>query len=51
MAEYNGLADTMVICIAAIGHFTVVCLVTWPRIESEAGGDLVTRNARRAGRV
>ena len=24
-----------------IGHFTVVCLVTWPRMESEAGSDLV----------
>ena len=24
-----------------IGHFTVVCLVTWPWIGSEAGGDLV----------
>ena len=24
-----------------IGLFTVVCLVTWPWIESEAGGDLV----------
>ena len=23
-----------------IGHFTVVCLVTWPCIGSEAGGDL-----------
>ena len=25
----------------SIGHFTVVCLVTWPRIGSEAGVDLV----------
>ena len=25
----------------AIGHFTVVCLVTWPLSGSEAGGDLV----------
>ena len=25
----------------AIGHFTVVCLVTWPWTGSEAGGDLV----------
>ena len=24
-----------------IGHFTVVCLVTWQWIGSEAGGDLV----------
>ena len=24
-----------------IGHFTVVCLVTWPLSGSEAGGDLV----------
>ena len=24
-----------------ISHFTVVCLLTWPRIGSEAGGDLV----------
>ena len=24
-----------------IGHFTVVCLVTWHWFESEAGGDLV----------
>ena len=24
----------------AIGHFTVVCLVTWPMNVSEAGGDL-----------
>ena len=24
-----------------IGHFTVVCLVSWPWIESEAGVDLV----------
>ena len=24
-----------------IGHFTVMCFVTWPWIESEAGGDLV----------
>ena len=24
-----------------IGHFTVVCLVTWPLTGSEAGGDLV----------
>ena len=23
-----------------IGHFTVVCLVTWPLSGSEAGGDL-----------
>ena len=27
--------------ICPIGHFTVVCLVTWPWIGSEAGGDLV----------
>ena len=26
---------------ATIAHFTVVCLVTWPWIESEAGADLV----------
>ena len=26
---------------AGIGHFTVVCLVTWPLSGSEAGGDLV----------
>ena len=26
---------------AEIGHFTVVCLVTWPLSGSEAGGDLV----------
>ena len=25
----------------AIGHFTVVCLTTWPLSGSEAGGDLV----------
>ena len=25
----------------SIAHFTVVCLVTWPWIGSEAGGDLV----------
>ena len=25
----------------AIGHFTGVCLVTWPEIGREAGGDLV----------
>ena len=25
----------------SIGHFTVVCLVTWPTTASEAGGDLV----------
>ena len=25
----------------SIGHFTVVCLVTWPLSGSEAGGDLV----------
>ena len=24
----------------SIDHFTVVCLVTWPLNESEAGGDL-----------
>ena len=24
-----------------IRHFTVVCLMTWPRIGSEAGSDLV----------
>ena len=24
-----------------IGHFTVVCLVTWPLIGSEAVGDFV----------
>ena len=24
-----------------IGHFTVVCFVTWPCVGSEAGGDLV----------
>ena len=24
-----------------IGHFTVVCLVTWPCNENEAGDDLV----------
>ena len=23
-----------------IGHFTVLCLVTWPITASEAGGDL-----------
>ena len=28
-------------CFSLIGHFTVVCLVTWPWIGSEAGGDLV----------
>ena len=27
--------------ILLIGHFTVVCLVDWPWIGSEAGGDLV----------
>ena len=26
---------------SSIGHFTVVCLVTWPLSGSEAGGDLV----------
>ena len=26
---------------SSIAHFTVVCLVTWPWIVSEAGGDLV----------
>ena len=25
---------------SGIGHFTVVCLVTWPMNVSEAGGDL-----------
>ena len=25
----------------SIDHFTVVCLVTWPLNENEAGGDLV----------
>ena len=25
----------------AIHHFTVVCFVTWPLIDSEAGDDLV----------
>ena len=25
----------------ALKHFTVVCLVTWPLNDSEAGGDLV----------
>ena len=29
-----------------IGHFTVVCLVTWPWIGSEAGGDLVLIQTR-----
>ena len=24
-----------------IGHFTIVCLVTWPWVGSEVGGDLV----------
>ena len=28
-------------CPNGIGHFTVVCLVTWPLSGSEAGGDLV----------
>ena len=28
-------------CLDVIGHFTVVCLVTWPWIRSEAGSDLV----------
>ena len=27
--------------ISSIGHFTVVCFVTWPCVGSEAGGDLV----------
>ena len=26
----------------AIGHFTVVCLVSWPLNESEAGVDFVS---------
>ena len=27
-------------CIIIIDHFTVVCSVTWPLNDSEAGGDL-----------
>ena len=27
--------------VLTIGHFIVVCLVTWPWIGSKAGGDLV----------
>ena len=35
----NGLRPSF--CIVQIGHFAVVCLVSWPWIESEAGVDLV----------
>ena len=31
----------MLVCTAAIDHFTVSCLVAWPLNESEAGVDLV----------
>ena len=41
-------ANDMLLCkvriltfFGSIGHFTVVYLVTWPWIESEAEGDLV----------
>ena len=47
--EYNDSSITLmaersfvdIIHKTTIGHFTVVCLVTWPWIGSEAGGDLV----------
>ena len=32
---------SITLCNQSIGHFTVVCLVTWPLSGSEAGGDLV----------
>ena len=34
-------AAVIVNVVYRIGHFTVVCLVTWPLSGSEAGGDLV----------
>ena len=34
------VCDSLRITSLRIGHFTVVCLVTWPVTASEAGGDL-----------
>ena len=33
---------TLILAQASIGLFTVVCLVTWPFIGSEAGGEMQT---------
>ena len=38
--EINQILTKLWYCVP-IGHFTVVCLVTWPLSGSEAGGDLV----------
>ena len=32
--------ESLIIIASIIGHFTIVCLVTWPWIGSEAGVDL-----------
>ena len=37
----QGGLEMRILCRDRIGHFTVVCLVTWPCVGSEAGGDLV----------
>ena len=39
--ECDFMKLTTQIGILTIGHFTVVCVVTWPCVGSEAGGDLV----------
>ena len=46
--EHTGLAYKLAVFFKSvrklthkIAHFTVVCLLTWPWIRSEAGGDLV----------
>ena len=37
----KGLLSEFYGILTPIGHFTVVCLVTWPLSGSEAGSDLV----------
>ena len=38
---WQGWKWIAIISSAEIGHFTVVCVVTWPLSGSEAGGNLV----------
>ena len=39
--EMHASKPQLVLVLLLIGHFTVVCFVTWRLSESEAGGDLV----------
>ena len=40
-ARVFDLASKTIHTSSVIGHFTVLCFVTWPCVGSEAGGDLV----------